>query len=204
MLSRFKGWFAALSLLGKIGVVAVGSLVGLSTLGAVVGPPSEQAGNQDKMIVDSPPQVKPLQQTCDATKTTTTETQPVPFDKTTVNDPSTAKGKTYIKTNGVDGVRTLTYEVITYTPTGCQADTKTLASDEVTTQPISEVDATGTYVASTPLCDPNYAGGCVPIASDVDCGGGSGDGPAYFWGTARVVGYDIYGLDRDGDGLACE
>jgi len=53
-------------------------------------------------------------------------------------------------------------------------------------------------------CDPNYAGACVPIASDVDCGGGSGNGPAYFYGTARVVGSDIYDLDRDGDGIACE
>jgi hypothetical protein len=38
----------------------------------------------------------------------------------------------------------------------------------------------------------------------VDCGGGSGDGPAYFWGTAKVVGTDIYDLDRDGDGIACD
>lgn len=55
-----------------------------------------------------------------------------------------------------------------------------------------------------PSCDPNYSGGCVPIASDVDCGGGSGNGPAYFWGTAKVVGIDIYDLDRDGDGIACD
>lgn len=54
-----------------------------------------------------------------------------------------------------------------------------------------------------PQCDPNYAGGCVPIASDVDCAGGSGNGPRYFSGTARVVGRDIYDLDRDNDGIAC-
>ena len=55
-----------------------------------------------------------------------------------------------------------------------------------------------------PSCDPNYAGACVPIASDVDCGGGSGNGPAYFYGTAQVVGSDVYDLDRDNDGTACE
>ncbi|NUR47480.1 MAG: excalibur domain-containing protein [Hamadaea sp.] len=55
-----------------------------------------------------------------------------------------------------------------------------------------------------PVCDPNYADGCVPVASDVDCAGGSGNGPAYFSGTARVVGSDIYDLDRDNDGIACE
>lgn len=53
-------------------------------------------------------------------------------------------------------------------------------------------------------CDPNYAGPCVPVASDVDCAGGSGNGPAYVRGPVTVVGSDIYGLDRDGDGTGCE
>lgn len=52
-------------------------------------------------------------------------------------------------------------------------------------------------------CDPNYSG-CVPIASDVDCIGGSGNGPAYVKGPIRVIGTDIYGLDNDHDGIACE
>ena len=52
-------------------------------------------------------------------------------------------------------------------------------------------------------CDPNYVP-CVPIAEDVDCAGGSGNGPAYVEGPVRVVGTDIYGLDRDGDGIGCE
>ena len=52
-------------------------------------------------------------------------------------------------------------------------------------------------------CDPNYSG-CVPIASDVDCEGGSGNGPAYVRGPVRVTGDDIYGLDRDGDGTGCD
>ncbi|MGE3287253.1 MAG: hypothetical protein AB7J32_14275 [Pseudonocardia sp.] len=53
-------------------------------------------------------------------------------------------------------------------------------------------------------CHPNYAGACVPIASDVDCAGGSGNGPAYVRGPVRIIGEDVYGLDRDGDGTACE
>lgn len=52
-------------------------------------------------------------------------------------------------------------------------------------------------------CDPNYDP-CVPVASDVDCAGGSGNGPAYVTGTLNVVGTRIYGLDRDGDSIACE
>jgi hypothetical protein len=55
-------------------------------------------------------------------------------------------------------------------------------------------------------CHPSYAGTCLPAdASDVDCGGGSGNGPVY--ATAKrfqVVGPDVFDLDRDGDGIACE
>jgi hypothetical protein len=57
---------------------------------------------------------------------------------------------------------------------------------------------------TTSNCDPNYAGACVPIASDVDCAGGSGNGPEYVQGPVRVVGTDIYDLDRDGDGIGCD
>lgn len=56
---------------------------------------------------------------------------------------------------------------------------------------------------SASQCDPNYSG-CVPIASDVDCAGGGGNGPAYVKGPVTVIGKDIYGLDRDGDGVGCE
>lgn len=54
-------------------------------------------------------------------------------------------------------------------------------------------------------CHPNYSGACVPIASDVDCEGGNGNGPAYVQGPVNVIGEDVYGLDgKDNDGLGCE
>jgi hypothetical protein len=52
-------------------------------------------------------------------------------------------------------------------------------------------------------CDSNYDG-CVPIATDVDCEGGSGNGPAYVSGPVRVIGTDKYGLDNNQDGIGCE
>jgi hypothetical protein len=62
-----------------------------------------------------------------------------------------------------------------------------------------------TTTTAAPNCDPNYTGACVPAGvSDVDCAGGSGDGPYYVTGPVYVVGTDIYGLDSDGDGVACE
>jgi hypothetical protein len=56
---------------------------------------------------------------------------------------------------------------------------------------------------SSHVCDLNYSG-CVPVASDVDCAGGGGNGPEYVKGPIRVIGRDIYHLDGDGDGIACE
>jgi hypothetical protein len=53
-------------------------------------------------------------------------------------------------------------------------------------------------------CDSNYEGACVPVARDVDCAGGSGNGPAYVEGPVRVVGQDIYQLDADKNGVGCE
>ncbi len=45
---------------------------------------------------------------------------------------------------------------------------------------------------------------CLPPGPDVDCAGGSGNGPSYVNGPVHVSGDDPYGLDGDGDGVACE
>ena len=67
-----------------------------------------------------------------------------------------------------------------------------------TTTPTSSGGGGGTQ------CHPSYQGECVPVGvSDVDCRGGSGDGP-YYAGRVTVVGYDEYGLDHDNDGVGCE
>lgn len=60
-------------------------------------------------------------------------------------------------------------------------------------------------IAQSSGCDPNYAQlPCVPIAPDVDCADGNGNGPAYVRGPVRVIGRDIYRLDRDNNGIGCE
>jgi hypothetical protein len=62
-----------------------------------------------------------------------------------------------------------------------------------------------TNPGSSPSCDPSYKGACLkPGVSDYDCAGGEGDGPYYVRGPIQVVGDDPYGLDSDGDGVACE
>lgn len=44
-------------------------------------------------------------------------------------------------------------------------------------------------------CDTNYSG-CVPTQTDVDC--------SDIQTSVKVIGVDVYALDRDGDGRACE
>ena len=56
-------------------------------------------------------------------------------------------------------------------------------------------------------CNPNYAGTCIPPGiSDADCAGGTGDGPYFVQEkNIRVVGTDVFGLDRRGlPGIGCE
>ncbi|HYF45626.1 MAG TPA: lamin tail domain-containing protein [Acidimicrobiales bacterium] len=52
-------------------------------------------------------------------------------------------------------------------------------------------------------CTPGYSP-CIAPGSDVDCAGGSGNGPRYVDGPVRVSGSDPYGLDSDNDGWGCE
>jgi Uncharacterized protein conserved in bacteria len=123
----------------------------------------------------------------------------IPFTTKTVKDSSLPKGTSKIRTRGVAGVKTLTYQV---TLTDGAQTSKTLLRQQITKQPVTQVVAIGTK--QTQQCDPNYSGACVPIASDVDCAGGGGNGPAYVQGPVRVIGTDIYDLDRDGDGIGCD
>jgi hypothetical protein len=190
----------------------------LATIGAIAGPAPESTSARDAAAVDSPtsqatdsPSSAPTTQASSVApsptlaasptieKRTVVEKQAIPFATKRVSDPKLPKGTTRVTTRGVAGIKTLTYEVA-FTD-GVQTGKK-LLRQQVTKQPVTQIIAVGTKV--TQQCDPNYSGACVPIASDVDCAGGSGDGPAYVQGPVRVIGRDIYDLDRDGDGIGCD
>jgi resuscitation-promoting factor RpfB len=197
MFNKAKVWHSGLSKAGKVVLWSVTAVLAGSAINATASPTPGTQTNQEQ-----PTTVQTAQKTPVITKKTTTETADIAFTKTSVNDGSLAKGKTEIKTPGVNGVKTFTYEV---TYEDGKETSKKLVKEEVTTTPITEVTAVGThvYVAPKSSCDPNYSG-CVPIASDVDCAGGSGNGPAYVQGPVYVIGSDIYDLDRDGNGVGCE
>ncbi|MEW2430201.1 G5 domain-containing protein [Micromonospora sp. NPDC047644] len=179
---------------------------------AAPGEPTEQAPTQEESPTDTPSTVSSSAPSSVAPSppsaaavpvvqvTTVTEKATIRYGERTVKDSSLAEGKRVVRTKGVNGVRTMTYEVTT---TDGVRTAKKLVKSAVTKQPVTQVVAVGTKKPQSSKCDPNYSG-CVPIASDVDCAGGSGNGPAYVRGPIRVIGDDIYDLDRDGDGIACD
>lgn len=166
-------------------------------------------GHEDKREVQKEETTKqPVNQlTKRGTKeiTTTEVTEPIAFGATTINDSSMDKGASKVSVVGMNGSKLVTYEVTKVK--GAEISRKAV-KETVTKPPVDQVTSIGTKVkapvSAGKNCDPNYSGKCVPIASDVDCGGGSGNGPAYVYGTVRVIGVDIYDLDRDGDGYGCD
>lgn len=196
------------------GTSDIGEPAAIASIRTVATPPSTPASTAQPPTKATP--VSTVQPTTKATPATTAtkparvttrkqvvEFKTIPFKKKTVTDDSIAKGEKTIRTTGVNGTRELTYE-ITYV--NGEQTAKVLLRQEVSKQPRTQVTVVGTKVeveSGSSGCDPNYSG-CVPIASDVDCSGGRGNGPEYVDGPVRVIGSDIYRLDADHDGIGCE
>jgi hypothetical protein len=157
MLGTLKSWHAGLSKFGKGVVWAVIGISGLAAIGAA---------NPAPKPVDTQPAAQVQTKKPTIVTKTVTETTSVPFTSSTVDDATLAQGQTSVKTAGVNGIKTLTYEV-TYQD-GKQTGKK-LIKEEVTTPAVNEVIANGTYVA--PSCPNgtyvNSAGNtvCSPYSS---------------------------------------
>lgn len=198
-MSKASVWFKGLSNSGKVAVVAVASLLTIGTVGTLA-----QSGSNAN---STPAATQAAEPKPSPTPVVTTEIkkEAVAFTQETREDGTIAKGQTQTGQEGVDGERTITFEVTTLD--GKETSRKEI-KNEITKAPVNKVTLVGTYVAPPPApkpsCDPNYSGACVPIASDVDCASGNGNGPAYVAGPVTVVGSDIYDLDRNGDGTGCE
>lgn len=197
----FVGGPVLLILLACGGLAFIGSLGGTPSSTAEGQRPAAATGTTATPTPSPTPSRTPVVE-----KRQVNEVREVEFQVTRQNDASMARGTEKIKIAGVPGAKTLTYEV-TYTD-GVET-ARALVAEVVTRQPVSQVVLVGTRAVAAPAppkqqCDPNYSGGCVPIASDVDCAGGSGNGPAYVRGPVTVIGQDIYDLDADDDGIGCE
>lgn len=160
-------------------------------------------------------------------------TEDIPFTTKETNDDSIKKGEQKVKQEGKIGKKEKVYKVIYENDKETKREltseniikepvekivligtyeTKSESASIITEKPVvtdtgqndKSNDSTSVTSQPEPSCDPNYSGACVPIASDVDCAGGSGNGPAYVKGPVKVIGTDIYDLDRDGNGIGCE
>lgn len=95
----------------------------------------------------------------------------------------------------------VTTAAATPAPTTKAPTTKTPTTRPPATRPPTKQPTTRPPAGN---CNPNYSP-CVPNDPvDVDCKGGSGNGPSYVQGPVRVTGTDVYGLDTDDDGIGCE
>nr|WP_166981711.1 G5 domain-containing protein [Microbacterium fandaimingii] len=198
---------------GSAWIVLSLSLVLLIVGGAAQGSEWEASDIEAVASTSSSPSVPPATSraatpTPTVRVTTVVETVAIPFERVTREDPGRDIGTTEVTTIGVEGEKTVTYEVVFRHD---EEVSRKVISEVVTISPIDEVASVGTRQPppaeeppSNNGCHTSYAGVCVPIASDVDCAGGSGNGPAYVSGPLRVVGPDVYDLDRDGDGIACD
>ncbi|MEW2462315.1 G5 domain-containing protein [Microbacterium sp. NPDC047426] len=205
--SRGAGWAA-------LGIAFVLMFVGTGA-NAALGGPGSKSTNADSTSSAAKPLAssatdEPTPSSVAATFEEVDVSTVIPFDRATVNDPQIDVGQTVVTTAGVAGTKVTTFRV-KYID-GAEVS-REVVSETITVAPVSEITSIGTRQpapAPVPLvqpaadCHSSYAGVCVPIASDVDCDGGGGSGPAYVRGPLQVVGPDVYELDRDGDGIACD
>jgi hypothetical protein len=124
---------------------------------------------------------------------TVTQTKPVPFTSTTVQDSSLAQGTNQVTTQGVNGVETLTYQD-TYT-NGKQTAQK-LISDNITTKPVAQVTSDGTYVAPAQPSSTSSSSSCYPTASSGNC-----YEPGEYCSNAD---HGASGIAGDGKSITCE
>ncbi|GAB3631881.1 hypothetical protein GCM10027421_12340 [Microbacterium shaanxiense] len=205
--SRGAAWAA-------LGIAFVLMFVGSGANAALGGPGSnaDNANTADAKPFASTPTEKPSPSPKPTTFEEVEESTTIPFERSAADDPNIDVGQVLVTTAGVDGTKVTTYRV---KYVDGKEVSREVANELVTVAPVNEVTSTGTRQpppppAPVPLvqapsnCHSSYADVCVPVDSDVDCAGGSGNGPSYVSGPLRVVGHDEYDLDRDGDGIACD
>ena len=138
----------------------------------------------------------------DETTTTTappTTAPPTTGPPTTAAPSTTAPSTTAPPTTGppTTAAPSTTAPTTTAPPTTTAGPPPTAAPSTSAVPPPTAPATTAGPAPVADACDPNYDGQCVPIAPSVDCADVPGT-------DVVVVGVDIYGLDSDNDGVACE
>lgn len=162
------GLFSKLSKEAKIGWGMTGLLV-LGVMSAVAMPTTNQPVEPESSPVVEQVETEVAEEALAdvVEKKTVTEVIHVPFESITQNDASLVKGKTILAVAGVNGERTIAYEV-TYT-NGVETS-RTQISDVVTKQPVTQVTKVGTYVAPAPAPTPSNT---APAGATARCNDGT-------------------------------
>ncbi len=129
-------------------------------------------------------------------RTETATPEAIPFTTEYVDDTTVLRGTFFIRQAGVNGEKAEVYSVGFVR--GEEVE-RSFLSEVVLREPTPEIIVNGTDISG---CNPNYSG-CVPNVSKVKCAGETGPGPSVV-GPLQVIGYDVYGLDPDGNDLACD
>lgn len=180
-----KKWFLGLSKAGKVAVISVASVIGIGTIGAFADQSPAPLDTTPTTVQSQTKQEEPP--TPEITTKQVTETETVAFETATTNNASLAQGTTRVATEGVDGVRTIVYEV-TYQD-GKETSRKEV-SNNITQQSVTKVIENGTkaptpaaaatncpngtYVnsAGNTVCRP-YETNSAPAGATAKCGDGT-------------------------------
>lgn len=199
-----------------LGIAFVMMFAGTGANAALGGPGSSSDGSVSSPATEEPrsfaasPTTTPSPKPKPTTIREVEESATIPFERTTIDDPQIDVGQSAITTVGAEGTKLITYRV---RYVDGEEVSREVIREVATVDPVNEVTSNGTrqpapapapFVQPPSDCHGSYSGVCVPMASDVDCAGGSGNGPAYVQGPLQVIGPDVYDLDRDGDGIACD
>lgn len=139
-------------------LVGVAVVVGASVVGAALTGPRDDVTPSVDRVAHRSSSARELASPRPAPTPTPTvvvtildETSPIPFTSATQNDASLAQGQTRVVVVGAPGVLTTTYRV---TVTDGVETARTQLSQSITTPPVTEVTAVGTYVAPAPVSAP--------------------------------------------------
>jgi hypothetical protein len=185
-LKNLKTRFKSLSRIGQVATVAIVSVLSLGVIGAMAQPSNPVTNNAAEIIKTNTTESKTseIKQTpspkIEIKPLSTTES--IPYTSSTVNDNSLDQGTAQVRTKGVNGVLTHTYQV-TYKD-GVETSRSTPV-DIVTVSAVNEVIAigtkapaptceNGTYVNSdgNTVCNP-YSAPSAPAGATAQCSDGS-------------------------------
>ena len=182
-MNKLKTWFNSLTMTGKVASVATALILSFGVIGAAAQTNTNTPVVPATETTQTAP-VKPAAPKIEVKTATTTDS--IPFTSSTVNDNTLASGITQVRTVGVNGVLTHTYNV-TYSD-GTETS-RSRPVDVITTPAVNEVKVLGTYVAPAPaqvncqngtyvnsagntVCSP-YSSSSAPAGASAQCSDGT-------------------------------